>query len=69
VNGLDWAGHTLPSVSFVSSKRHTPCLCPTHGIRCGIGLMHMFRWDMATTLHKRYLRLNTFMPWLHKKPR
>jgi len=44
-------------------------LRPTHGIRCGIGLMHMFRWDMASTLHKRYLRLNTFMPWLHKTSR
>jgi hypothetical protein len=69
VNGLDWAGHTLPSVSFFSSKRRTPCLRPTHGIRWGIGLMHMFRWDMASTLHKPYLRLNTFMPWLYKTSR
>jgi hypothetical protein len=63
---MDWAGHALPSVSFFSSKSYTPGLRPTHGILCGIGMMHMLRWDMASTLHKRYLRLNTFMLWSHK---
>ena len=31
--------------------------------------MQMFRTDMASTLRKRYLRLKTFMLWLHKKSR
>jgi hypothetical protein len=59
----------LPSDSFVSSKHHTPCLRPTHDIHCHLGLMQMFRTDMASTLRKRYLRLKTFMLCLHKKSR
>jgi hypothetical protein len=69
VNEFDWAGNMLPSVSFVSSKHHTPCLRPIHGSYCYLGLMQMFRTDMASTLRKRYLRLKTFMLWLHKKSR